>query len=60
MIPAVEMRIEKNVGFKKIKKKKSLPSKTDISELQRKRKKSENKMNENLFSTGTQVSINSS
>ena len=58
MILAVEMRIEKNVGFKKIKKKKSLPSKTDTSALQRKRKKSENKMNVNLFSTGMQVNIN--
>ena len=58
MIHAVEMKIEKNVGYKKTKKKKLLPLKTDISELQRKRKKSESKMNENLFSTGMQVSRN--
>ena len=58
MTHAVEMKIEKNVGYKKTKKKKLLPLKTDISELQRKRKKSESKMNENLFSTGMQVSIN--
>ena len=57
MTHAVEMKIEKNVGYKKTKKKKLLPLKTDISELQRKRKKSESKMNENLFSTGMQVSI---